>query len=471
MQFLRKLRNHLPDIALILLGGIAFCWIAFKNRYPLMYPDSGTYLYSGWEKYVPQDRPIGYGLFVRATSLRESLWFTILVQGIMTSYAIWLFIRSFVSSISLRRPVFVIAAALLSIATALPIKTGIIVPDIFTPVGLLFSAVLLLRTQEISRLHIGIAAALIVIGCCFHHSNAYIFIFMLAIALLLKWRKRAGFQLVEWKRVLFYVALFPMWWLTAGLINLKYDGRFFVSRNGDIFLAGHFVHDGTMRKFLCQECAKDPNYLMCEYKDSLANLDFLWDWNRSPLYKYGGWENSNGYFGVVCKDIVTSPKMWPWLAHRALGQSAEQFCSFYLNGWFESPKCDDWSPATQGVKKFYANEFNLYCYTEQFSAQLFYDEQNTRQNWLLFFSVAAIILFIIGYRKEYPRLVQLIVFLFLALYSNAFVCGAISIINPRYQSRVIWLLPLFAIVVLAESGILTAIGTKIKELTTDKHKK
>lgn len=466
MQFLRKLRNHLPDIALILLGGIAFCWIAFKNRYPIVYPDTGTYLYSGWEKYVPQDRPIGYGLFVKMTSLRESLWFTILAQGVMTSYAIWLFIRSFVSNISLRRPVFVIAAGLLSVASALPIKTGIIVPDIFTPVGLLFSAVLLLRTQEISRVHLVIAAAVVVIGCCFHHSNAYIFLLLLVFAVLLKWRKRAGFQLVQWRRVLFYIALFPVWWISAGLINYAYDGKFFVSRNGDIFLAGHFVHDGTMRKFLCQECAKNPNYLMCEYKDSLANLDFLWDYNRSPLYKYGGWDHSNGYFGVVCTDIITSPKMWPWLAHRALGQSAEQFCSFQLNGWFESPRCDDWSPATTGVKKFYANEFNIYCYTEQFQSALLYEEQNKRQNWLLFLSAGTIMLFMFGYRKEYPRLVQLIVFGLLALYSNAFVCGAISIINPRYQSRVVWLLPLFVLVVLAESGILSAIGARLKKLVS-----
>lgn len=469
MQFMRKLRAHLPDIGLILLGGLAFCWLAFKNRYPIMYPDSGTYLYSGWEKYVPQDRPVGYGLFVKLTSLRESLWFTILMQGIMTSYAIWLFIRSFVSRISLRRPVFVIAVALLSIATALPIKTGIIVPDIFTPVSLLFSAVLLLRTQEISRVHIAIASVLIVLGCCFHHSNAYILLLLLVFAVLLKWRKRAGFQLVEWRRILFYIALFPVWWISAGLINYSFEKRFFVSRNGDIFLAGHFVHDGTMRKHLCIVCKEDPYYPMCQYKDSLAYLDFLWDYNKSPLYRYGGWDDTkNGTFSKVCNDIITSPKMWPWLAHRALGQSAEQFCTFYINAWFESPHCNEWSPATRGVKQFYANEYNMYCYTEQFQQSLLYEDQNARQNWLLFFSAAGMILCFFGFRKEYPRLIGLLTFCLLALYSNAFVCGAISIINPRYQSRVVWLLPLFVLVVLAESGVLSNIGERLKKFVTTK---
>jgi hypothetical protein len=463
MQFLRKLRAHLPDIALIILGGIALCWIAFKNRYPIVYPDTGTYLYSGWDKYVPTDRPIGYGLFVKATSLRESLWFTILFQGIMTSYAIWLFIRSFVSRIAIRKFVFVTSVGLLCFATGLPIKTGIIVPDIFTPVGLLFAAVLLLRTQEISRLHIVIAVVGVVTACCVHHSNVYILILLLVFTALMKWRKRASFNLVAWRRIIFCAALIPVWWLTAGLINYTYSDKFFVSRNGDIFLAGHFIHDGTMRKFLCSECEKNPHYIMCEYKDSLAGLDFLWDYNRSPLYKYGGWDNSKGVFGVICKDIITTPKMWPWLVHRALGQSAEQFFSFQLNGWFESPRCDEWSPATTGVKKFYANEFNQYGYTEQYGSALLYEDQNRRQNWLLFFSVAAIILFLFGYKKEFPRIVQLIIFMLFAMYCNALICGAISIINPRYQSRVVWLLPLLAIVVLAESGVLAAIGSRIKQ--------
>lgn len=468
MQFLRKLRSHLPDIALILLAGVAFCWIAFKNRYPLIYPDTGTYIVTGWQKYVPLDRPIGYGLFLKMTSMRESLWFTILAQGILTSYTIWLFIRSFVSSISLRRTVFVLAAALLSVASALPVKTGIILPDIFTPLTLLMSAVLLLRTQDISRLHIAIAAIVVVTGCCFHHSNAYILVLLLIFTLLLKWRKRVAFQLVERKRILFYIALFPVWWLAAGLITYAYDGKFYVSRNGDVFLAGHFVHDGTMRKFLCEKCKETPNYPMCESKDSLVNLDFLWDGNRSPLYKYGGWMNSNGIFGAICTDILTTPKLWPWLAHHAVGQSAEQFFNFHLSANFESPYCNQWSSPHMAVSYFYANEYNQFCYTEQNQEILNYDAQNTRQSWLLFISAGSIILFLFAYRNQFPRLVQLIVFLFLALYSNAFVCGAISIINPRYQTRVIWLLPLIVLVVLAESGILSNIGAKLKNLVSKK---
>jgi hypothetical protein len=39
--------------------------------------------------------------------------------------------------------------------------------------------------------------------------------------------------------------------------------------------------------------------------------------------------------------------------------------------------------------------------------------------------------------------------LVVGLVANAFVCGAFSTVTPRYQSRIMWLLPLMALLVLA----------------------
>jgi hypothetical protein len=391
------------------------------------------------------------------------LWFTILIQGVFTAYSIWLFIQSFITGVVLRRYVFVIAAALLSVASSLPVKTGILLPDFFTATALLLSAVLLLRSENVSRQHIALAFAGTVLSCLMHHSNVYILFAMLVLLLLLKWRKRSYFPHTDWKRVLFFVALFPTWWLSAGLINKNYGNDFFVSRNGDIFLAGHFVHDGTMRKFLCVKCEKEKYYPMCKYKDSLSGLDFLWDQARSPLHRYGGWERSNGIFGLICKDIISTPRLWPWLTHRALGQSAEQFCSFYINSAFEAPGGIATTPVEYSVGRYYNNELNQFQNSQQYNSGLKLDAQNERQNILLFFSTGALILFVFGYRKSHTALVGLFIYLGVAMYSNALICGAISIVNPRYQTRVMWLLPLFVIVVLAQSGIFATAGERLKK--------
>ncbi|MFK8101257.1 MAG: hypothetical protein AB8G15_01985, partial [Saprospiraceae bacterium] len=64
----------LPKLLTILLGTIILLFVAFYNGYPLVYSDTGTYIQSGFELFVPVDRPLTYGLFLRYTSLGISPW-------------------------------------------------------------------------------------------------------------------------------------------------------------------------------------------------------------------------------------------------------------------------------------------------------------------------------------------------------------------------------------------------------------
>ena len=73
-----------------MLGGAAL-----YNSYPLLYPDTGTYAHSGLKLFVPQDRPILYGLFIRLSSLWASLWFVVLAQALLTGWVVRLTVRCF----------------------------------------------------------------------------------------------------------------------------------------------------------------------------------------------------------------------------------------------------------------------------------------------------------------------------------------------------------------------------------------
>ena len=60
---------------------------AIVNGFPLWYPDTSTYLASGFELETPADRPIGYGIFIRLTSLNgASVWLVIVAQSIIIYY-------------------------------------------------------------------------------------------------------------------------------------------------------------------------------------------------------------------------------------------------------------------------------------------------------------------------------------------------------------------------------------------------
>ncbi len=67
------------------------------------------------------------------------------------------------------------------------------------------------------------------------------------------------------------------------------------------------------------------------------------------------------------------------------------------------------------------------------------------QKWTVIASLAMFGLFTIHiWRRRSRRLVGLALVIFFTVIANAFVTGALSTVEDRYQSRVVWLLPLLA---------------------------
>ncbi len=67
----------------ILVSVILLIVPALINGYPLLYSDSATYIESGMGLFVPIDRPIFYGLFIRIASMSYSLWFVVILQSLV----------------------------------------------------------------------------------------------------------------------------------------------------------------------------------------------------------------------------------------------------------------------------------------------------------------------------------------------------------------------------------------------------
>ncbi|NTV83243.1 MAG: hypothetical protein HGA23_02950, partial [Bacteroidales bacterium] len=57
----------------ILCGSVILSIIGLYNGYPLVYSDTGTYIASGLQEFVPNDRPMIYGLFIKLFSFNYSL--------------------------------------------------------------------------------------------------------------------------------------------------------------------------------------------------------------------------------------------------------------------------------------------------------------------------------------------------------------------------------------------------------------
>lgn len=72
-------KKHMAFYTLVLAGALLLLFPAFYNGYPLINADVGTYLHSGFKLFIPDDRPVVYGLVLRFFSLNGwSLWLAVL---------------------------------------------------------------------------------------------------------------------------------------------------------------------------------------------------------------------------------------------------------------------------------------------------------------------------------------------------------------------------------------------------------
>ena len=140
-------KNLLHYIAAI-VGALCLLIPAFYNGYPLVNPDTGTYVSSGFLPDMPSDRPITYGVFVRLTTLNGiSLWLTVFVQAyIMT----WLIFRIIKIAAGERFLVFkgLLTVFILSVCTGLSWIVSQVQPDVFTSVAFLTVILLLIEKRN-----------------------------------------------------------------------------------------------------------------------------------------------------------------------------------------------------------------------------------------------------------------------------------------------------------------------------------
>ena len=119
--------NKWTILNIILFVGSVLVTIApaFSNGYPLLFPDSGTYLVSGHTGTVPIDRSLSY-----------SAWLVIIAQSIIYNYLVFLLIKKLVQP---HRPFLVlfIIGVIMSIFSGVGYYTSLVIADIFTVISIL----------------------------------------------------------------------------------------------------------------------------------------------------------------------------------------------------------------------------------------------------------------------------------------------------------------------------------------------
>ena len=429
---------------------------AFFNGYPLVFSDSGTYVFSGWEMKVPVDRPIIYGLFLRAASLGFSLWLPVIVQCFVLAWSLRLLWRTFFPSRAIDAA-FLIAVAALCALTPVAWYSGQLMPDVFTEVLLLVVGVVLLR--KTLRTWQWIALGGLFVFCSISHfSNLFIGLTALTAAWLLRvFGSRALRELAFFRRRSVIILLWcAVTYVTLPTVNWMVEGDASMGKGSYTFLIGRLLDNGVLKRYLDENCGRE-SFRLCLYKDSLPanSRNFHWDAD-SPLAKEGGWGVPEPEYRKIVWNTLTTPKYLALHVWESLLATPSQLLQNSVGsglelGWYKSPE----SPPYQAVARFFPYELNEYRFSRQcgnlwgqsldlkFYSTLFY--------WAMLLSafLVPVMLLLHGKKRFLPAGLEAGVYLLLCgVFANAFVTSSLASICDRFQSRVAWFLPLAACMIL-----------------------
>jgi len=447
MKKIQIRKQTILDSLLVLFGGIILCYMGFYNTFPYVYSDCGTYIGSGFELKVPIDRPIFYGLFIRHVSLLTSLWLVILVQGLILSLILFYFFK-YLSGTSRFRIYYIAFIIFITFLTSASFHVSQLIPDIFTPIAIL-SLGLLLLVRNMKTRDVIITSIILIIAIAVHNSHFFIITILLLLFtflfLIQKFRKKLSDLYISAGRLIYSWSLVIFTYLIICIVNLSLGAGFAMSRSGPVFLISRMNEIGILELYLRENCDK-YHYMICEYKDKMPG-SFLWDYSNSPLYKNGGWESPKNLeeYSAIIKDILTSPKYGHLFFVSAVESSFTQFFCFSTG---DAAPQREGTPPYKAISVHFPASLKLYMNSHQWTHTLDFTFINEFQKYitglcLMFYLICYV------YPSRTRKFNRVILFILAGMFINAFVCGTFSTVTERYQSRVIWLLPLPLFLILA----------------------
>ncbi|MCB0509311.1 MAG: hypothetical protein KDC82_01020, partial [Bacteroidetes bacterium] len=343
-------------IFFFLLGPLLLLFPAFYNGYPLVYSDTGTYIQSGMEILIPNDRPIFYGLFIRIFSLGFSLWLVIYMQALISFYC--LFKLSKIAYQQLSHGSFMLLLLPLSLFSGLSWYSSQIMPDIFSFYVLASLILLLYRTEE-NKIHRALYALIFIFSLQVHFSNSII---LLGLVLSLFLLDKSGLMRAQIQfKFRPTLILFALSLLLASGLNYTIDSSFKITKGGHVFLMGKMLDSGVLQSFLNDKC-EDQEFSLCAYKDQLPedSRSLLWS-EESPLILEGGWQATEESYRQILFGILTSPKHLALYTYNAAYSSLSQLVQIDLGSGLES----NWyreasSPPYTQIEKHFKLELKPY---------------------------------------------------------------------------------------------------------------
>jgi hypothetical protein len=450
-------------------GTLILSVIGLYNGYPLVYSDTGTYIYSGFDKFIPFDRPITYGLFLRFFSFHYSAWFVIIIQNLITAFVIYEALKVFFDKSNHFNKIYYVIIFSLVITTGIGWYSNQLMPDFFAPVTILVFYILM-QEKKISFYTKATLCLILIYSLITHFSHLLIGTTLLIVVIALKVILKHSFKQISFRRLYFIAALLFSSWIILPGINYLVEKQFVLSKGSHVFLMAHLDDTGILEKFLKENCSSNEfkDCKLCNYKDSLPTDLASFIWSGDILENTGGWKNSKDEYNKIIYETIKRPKYLLLNVYRSVTYGFIQLTKNEIGQGLSAYNKGS-APYGQIHWRFH-NELNNYLNSRQNiwnGANLKFDFLNHVQLILLIFStLIVILLFTSSIRlKINPNTLEFLIFVIISIILNSFITAGLNSPCERFQARVVWLLPLSVMILLIYNYDIL-----INQFTTHGHK-
>ncbi len=438
----------------LFFGTVILSILAFYNGYPFVYSDTGTYIYSGFDKFIPLDRPVIYGLFLRYSSLGFSSWFVVFFQNIITAYVILKTLQLFNFEEKHFSKVYYFILLFLVIFTGIGWYTNQLMPDFFAPVTILVLFILLQKKKLFDFSGI-LLISILILSLTSHFSHLMLGSVLVLISMMVKifFKFLDG---ISTKRIL-YVAGFVLFsWLLIPTINYSLEKKFILSKGTHVFLMAHLNDTGILQKFLNEKCSDSEfkDCPICNYKDSLPTDLATFIWSDNILEKSGGWIESKQEYDKIIKATLTDPNYLLLNIYRSITYGLVQLTKNEVGEGLSA--YNEGSPPYGQIYWRFNDELNNYLNSRQNQwggVNLKRNFANTAHLIVLIISLFILVLMFSGsvFQKIERRQKIFLLFVILSVLINSFVTAGLNSPVSRFQARVVWILPLSILIIVIKN--------------------
>ena len=434
-------------MAAILLGALFLMWPAFFNRYPLLYPDSMTYLENGspvaralflhqLSDYYGM-RSLIYSLGILPFHWNATLWPIVALQAMLTACVIWLVVRSLLP----QRTVFwyLSLVMLLSLLTSASWFASLIMPDILGPLLYLCIYLLVFARDTLSRPE-RIAVAVVAGWAVASHATHLMLGAGICLLLAALWTIfRKGFMSGRLKALGEVAAIVMLAAIAQLALNSYLYGKPSLNGQRPPFLTARLIADGPGRWYLEQHCS-ETKFAGCGRVRDLGHDSDQFLWADDGVWRMSSTETREQMLREEIPFALATLRTYP---RAQLTRSGANFWQ-QLNTFEIGFDPNDWM-----VRQFdeaFPSGKAQFLQSRQAGNDLPFDFLSMIQNWTVVVSLALIPAFgILLWRRWTFRLAGLSLVIISAVLANALVTGVLSTVEDRYQSRVVWLIPFLAV--------------------------